>query len=90
MERGRLGETPRLPPAPMVHATPDSVTRRLSVFYATDCRVTGMPGDLGVSTMIPIAEGADAGVLLVEQMRWALFVRMVAPRHTAAVASPRA
>lgn len=71
----------------MVHATADTATRRLSVFYATDCRVTGTPGDLGVSTAIPIAEGADAGVLMVERMRWALFVRMVAPRHTAAVAT---
>ncbi len=71
----------------MVNASINPTTRRLSVFFQTDCRVTGPVGGLGVSTTIPIADGVETPLLLVEQMRWEAFVRLVEPRHTATVAA---
>jgi hypothetical protein len=71
----------------LVHATINRASRRLSVFYATDCRVSDGPDGLAVATMIPIAEGVDMGTLLVERMRWEAFARSIEPRHTAAVAA---
>jgi hypothetical protein len=70
----------------MVVSRMDAATRRLDLYYATDCRGAYGPDGPSVATTIPIAADADDATVLLAQLRWASFVRTVAPRHTAAVA----